>query len=67
LQRIRAVRGGKLNDPRFGSRMRGEGIFAETVAKIFRLGCKKAGLDNHSPALSTAAFRSPRQQLTFFD
>src|SRR6266496_2007633 len=27
LSRIRAVRGGKLNDPHFGSRMVGEGIF----------------------------------------
>lgn len=29
LARIRAIRGGKPNDPRFGSRMRGEGIFAD--------------------------------------
>jgi DNA repair photolyase len=28
LHRIRAIRGGQLNDPRFSSRMRGEGIFA---------------------------------------
>ena len=31
LNRIREMRGGKLNDPRFGFRMRGEGIFAEQI------------------------------------
>ena len=68
LHRIRALRGGRLNDPRFGSRMRGEGIFAETVSKIFRVGCKRAGLNHRFPSLSTAGFCSPlREQLSFFD
>ena len=44
LNRIRAVRGGKLNDPNFHSRMKGEGIFAEQMAELFRLACKKAGI-----------------------
>src|SRR5207247_803024 len=35
LNRIRALRGGKLNDPKFGSRMEGQGIFAEQIAKMF--------------------------------
>ena len=32
LNRIKALRGGRLNDPRFGTRMRGEGVFAEQIA-----------------------------------
>jgi DNA repair photolyase len=32
LSRIRSIRGGKLNDSRFGKRMRGEGIFAEQIS-----------------------------------
>src|SRR5438876_476982 len=35
LNRIRAIRGGKLNDPKFGSRMEGEGIYAKQIAKMF--------------------------------
>jgi DNA repair photolyase len=67
LQRIRALRGGKLNDPRFSARMRGEGIFAEQIAALFALGCRKAGIDGRGPALSAAAFRRPSdpQQLRF--
>ncbi|MGH7774050.1 MAG: PA0069 family radical SAM protein [Candidatus Binatia bacterium] len=59
LNRIRAVRGGKLNDPNFHSRMRGEGIFAEQMAELFRLACKKAGISERRPHLSTAHFRRP--------
>ena len=43
LNRIRAMRGGGLNDPRFGHRMRGEGAFAEQLAALHRLACKRAG------------------------
>ncbi|MBV9125374.1 MAG: PA0069 family radical SAM protein, partial [Planctomycetes bacterium] len=43
--RIRSVREGKLNDPDFGSRMRGTGELAEQIAQLFRLFAKKHGLD----------------------
>ena len=59
LNRIRAMRGGKLNDPRFGSRMRGEGIFAEQISQMFHVAHRKAGLADDGPELSTAAFRRP--------
>jgi DNA repair photolyase len=68
LHRIQALRGGRLNDPRFGSRMRGEGIFAEQISALFALACRRAGLAGPAPALSTAAFRLPaRRQLGLFD
>jgi DNA repair photolyase len=57
LGRIRAIRGGKLNDPRFGSRMRGEGIFADQISRIFQVACRKVGLPEDGPELSTASFR----------
>jgi DNA repair photolyase len=44
LNRIRAMRGGKLNDPRFGHRMRGEGIFADQILQMFHVALRKAGL-----------------------
>jgi DNA repair photolyase len=59
LNRIRAIRGGRLNDPRFGSRMKGEGIFAEQIEDLFGLACRKAGIVGRGPDLSTAAFRLP--------
>lgn len=66
LGRIRHLRGGeRLNDPRFKSRMRGEGIFAEQIRALFNLGCKRAGMGAR-PGLSTEAFRRPHEQLALF-
>ena len=58
LNRIRSIRDGKLNDPNFGSRMKGQGIFAEQIAQLFAVACRKARFPAR-PALSTAAFRVP--------
>jgi DNA repair photolyase len=67
LARIRAIRGGRLNDPRFGSRMEGEGIFAEQIEALFRTACRTAGISEHGPTLSAAAFRRPpNPQLSLF-
>ncbi len=72
LNRIRSLRGGKLNDPNFGSRMRGEGPFAEQIRLLFEAGCRRAGIGRGGigrggRALSTAAFRPPaRGQLRLF-
>jgi DNA repair photolyase len=59
LNRIRALRGGKLNDPNFGSRMRGDGIFADQIESLFEVACRKAGIAGRRPELSAAAFRVP--------
>jgi DNA repair photolyase len=58
LNRIRSMRGGELNDASFGSRMRGEGLFAQHIAQLFSISCRKAGMgEGRFPKLSTAAFR----------
>ena len=62
LGRIRACRGGRLNDARFGSRGRGEGVYADQVAALFRTAARRNGLEQPLPALSTAAFRCPPRQ-----
>ena len=59
LGRLRSMRGGKLNDPRFGARMRGEGIFAEQISQMFHVACHKARMPEDAPGVSTAAFRRP--------
>jgi len=59
LNRIRALRGGKLNNSDFGLRMRGEGIFAEQISRMFEVACRRAGGLDREPELSTAFFRRP--------
>ncbi len=67
LNRVREVRGGRLNDTRFGSRMRGQGIYVEQVRALFHSAARRAGLDGAPPALSSAAFRRPGgEQLDLF-
>jgi len=57
LNKIRAIRHGKLNDARWHHRMRGEGLFAESIHAMFALACRKAGLAKKGPTLSTTSFR----------
>jgi DNA repair photolyase len=45
MARIRDMRGGRENDPEFGSRMRGEGPFAELIRMRFDVACKRLGLN----------------------
>lgn len=66
LGRIRSLRGGKLNDSNFGSRMRGQGPIAAMIHDLFTLGCRKAGISQRGPNLSTEAFRRPGEQLSLF-
>jgi DNA repair photolyase len=66
LSRIRSVRSGRISDPRFGSRMSGEGEIAEMIGNMFKLASQKAGL-TRSPDLSTAAFRRPGSQPMLFE
>ncbi|TMA31330.1 MAG: PA0069 family radical SAM protein [Deltaproteobacteria bacterium] len=59
MSRIRSLRGGRRNDPRFHTRMRGEGVFADQIADLFELACRRAGVNVDPPKLSAAAFRRP--------
>jgi DNA repair photolyase len=68
LGRVRGMRGGKLYDSRWGSRMRGEGEYAEQLRRLFEVARRKAGFPAERDPLSTAAFRRPgaHQQLGLF-
>lgn len=59
LARLRDLRGGKLYDATFGERMRGQGIFAEQIARMFEVATRRAGLNREELVLSTAHFRRP--------
>lgn len=60
--RLREARGGKLNDTRFGARMRGEGAMAEQVRALFRLFQQRLGLDGKMPGYDTSQFLPPRSR-----
>jgi DNA repair photolyase len=66
LERIRDLRGGRLDDPNFGSRMRGQGIYADTMRRMFTVAVRKAGLERGMEPLSSDAFRVPGEQLRLF-
>ena len=67
LHRLREIRGGKLNDPNFKTRMRGEGIYAEEMAKLFQLARKKSGITERWPKLTTEHFRrQEKDQMSLF-
>jgi DNA repair photolyase len=66
LNRIRELRGGRLNDPRYHSRFRGSGVFGEQIEQLFQLAVRRADLPG-LPKLSTEAFRRPESpQLSLF-
>jgi DNA repair photolyase len=57
---IREMRGGKLNDSRFGSRMRGQGTYADGIKQTFDLFVHKLGLDAPWQPLDSSQFRPPQ-------
>jgi DNA repair photolyase len=67
LSRIRDVRSGKLNETRFGTRMRGQGLYARQLQDLFEIQRRRAGLDEPPRSLSTEQFRRPSDaQLDLF-
>lgn len=66
LDRTKVLRGGKLYDSAWGSRLRGEGLFAEQLRDLFEVSARRAGLNREPLVLSTAHFRKPGEQLTLF-
>jgi DNA repair photolyase len=68
LRRIRETRGGKMNDARFEVRGRGEGVYADAIAALFRQTAERLGFRTLMPhdADSPTTFRRPRGQLALF-
>lgn len=59
MSRLREMRGGKENDSAFGSRFRGNGLFAQLLSKRFQLACDRLGFNREYTALDTAKFIKP--------
>ncbi len=75
MSRVHELRGGRDNDPNFGSRMRGQGEFAELLAQRFKIAKRRIGYDARgrmlrNVSLDTTLFRVPAsgaaKQLSLF-
>jgi DNA repair photolyase len=66
---VRQMRGGRENDPNFGTRMSGTGNYAGLMEKRFEIACKRFGINVRKTAdLDCSRFRppSPEGQLKLF-
>ncbi|HEY8594299.1 MAG TPA: PA0069 family radical SAM protein [Devosiaceae bacterium] len=62
LSLVRDMRGGRDNDPRYGSRMRGDGPYAIMLRQRFEKACERYGLARRLPPLRTDLFEQPRRE-----
>ena len=69
IDRIEALRGGKLNDPSWGARLSGQGVFAEQLRTLFEITARRAGLNRERTELDPSGFRRPETngQLSLFE
>ena len=67
LNRIREVRGGRLNRSEFGERMRGHGPYWEMIVQLFELHCRRLGFNQSEPGARARTFRRPSAQRSLFE
>ncbi|WP_316772485.1 PA0069 family radical SAM protein [Pedobacter frigiditerrae] len=63
---IQNCHNGNVNDSRFGTRMRGEGNFAEMIRNTFKLHCRLNGLNVERTELDQTLFKIPTAQMRLF-
>jgi len=69
MSRVHEMRGGRDNDPCFGSRMVGSGHFADILEKRFEIACRRLGFSSErGRVLDKSLFAAPREttQLALF-
>lgn len=62
MARVREMRGGKDNDSRFGTRMTGQGLWAELLRQRVHKACARLGLSRQRVELDLTRFRAPAAQ-----
>ncbi|MDE2615349.1 MAG: PA0069 family radical SAM protein [Burkholderiales bacterium] len=69
MARVREMRGGRDNDPRFGTRMTGQGVWAQLLRQRFEKACRRLGLARERIELDLSRFvpppRDARQRCLF--
>jgi DNA repair photolyase len=66
LSLLRSMRGGRANDPRFGSRMRGDGPRWQLMSDLFARSARRVGLSPPPQAPEPTPFRRPFAQQSLF-
>lgn len=65
---LKELYGGKLYDSTFHVRGRGKGAYAEEIKNIFKISCRKIGINKEPLDLTTEYFRNPEKvQLNLFE
>jgi DNA repair photolyase len=59
MSRVHAMREGRDNDPRFGSRMTGSGELARLLERRFDIACQRLGFETGREGLDTTLFQVP--------
>ena len=59
MARVHEMRGGRDNDPRFQSRMTGQGVWAQLLSQRFKKATQRLGLNAERRPLDLSAFRRP--------
>ena len=59
MNRVREMHGGQDYDPEFGTRMTGQGLWADLLARRFAVAARRLGLDAPQPRLRVDLFRPP--------
>lgn len=59
MSRVQSMRGGRDNDPNFGSRMRGSGELADLLRARFEIACRRFGFTENRRKLDISQFRRP--------
>jgi DNA repair photolyase len=59
MARVREMRGGRDNDARFGSRMTGQGVWAQLLRQRFDKACARLGLNRERIELDLRRFQPP--------
>ena len=62
MARVREMRGGKDNDPNFGTRMTGTGVWAQMIRQRFEKASEKLGFNRTRFDLDLTQFRRPAAQ-----
>jgi DNA repair photolyase len=64
---VRDLHGGKDYDSSWGQRQTGNGPYAWSIGRRFELACQRLGLNKTRSRLTTAHFRSPKQNRSQLD
>ncbi len=67
MNHIRAMKGGRLNNPDFHERFKGHGEYAHLIRQRFQKACDRLKLNENIPPLDTTQFNPPALKCEQFD